>query len=177
MSRPQSRSEVPWSKRREIPDRQITDAADQYAEACQLLLAQPNGVLLPLINSAAHSIELYLKSLSAERIYTTDITMPEASVVTAYPSVVDHQFKPLFNAIPDDVRMMLIKAYDAKLRFELNEDFLVALERFDGAFSASRYPFEPDVNVSEFDLQSLVYMAKFMREFVHSLPPREQITW
>ena len=129
-NRPQSRSDVPWSKRREIPDRQIVGAADQYEKACRLLLAQPpeSGVVLPLINSAALSIELYLKSLSAERIYTRDIMMPEASAVTAYASVADHSLRPLFKAISDDVREMLIEAYDENLRLELNEDFLVALE-------------------------------------------------
>ena len=82
--------------------------------------------MLPLKNSAAVSIELYLKSLSAERIYTPDTMMPKASVVTAYASIAGHLLKPLFEAISDDVRAMLIEAYDAKFRLELNEDFLVA---------------------------------------------------
>ena len=34
---------------------------------------------------------------------------------------------------------------------------------------------EPGVNVSEYDPQSLVCMAKFLREFVHALPPKEMI--
>jgi hypothetical protein len=47
-------------------------------------------------------------------------------VVTAYASIAGHLLKPLFEAISDDVRAMLIEAYDAKFRLELNEDFLVA---------------------------------------------------
>ncbi len=47
--RPQSRGNVPWSKRQEIPDAQVLDAADQYEEARKLLAKQPpgSGVLLP----------------------------------------------------------------------------------------------------------------------------------
>lgn len=174
-NRPQSRSDAPWSKRQQIPDLQIVDAADQYEKVCRLLLAQPpgSGVVLPLINSAAVSIELYLKSLSAERIYTRDTLMPKASVVTACASVSGHVLEPLFKGISDDVRTKLIEAYDAKPRF--SEDFLVALKKLDGAFSASRYPFEPGVDASKYDLQFLVCMAKFLREFVRALPPREKI--
>jgi hypothetical protein len=174
-SRPQSRSDTPWSKRWQIPDRQIAGVADQYEKACRVLRAQPpgSGVALPLMNSAAISIELYLKSLCAERIYMQDTMMPEASVVTAYASVAGHLLTPLFEAIYDDVRSKLIEAYEAKCRLELNEDFLVALKRLDGAFSASRYPFESGKNVSGYKLQSLACMANFLREFVHALPPEE----
>ena len=178
-NRPQSRSDVPWSKRWQIPDCQIVDAPDQYEEAFRLLLAQPpgSGVVLPLVNSAAVSIELYLKSLSAERIYTADAMMREGSVVTAYASIAGHSLKPLFEAIVDEVRAKLIEAYDAKLRFELKDDFVTALTRFDGAFSASRYPFEPNVNISGYNLQSLASIAKFLREFVRALPPKEMLEW
>jgi hypothetical protein len=171
--RPQSRFDARRSRRRQIPEGQIVGAADQYEKACQLLLAQPpgSGVVLPLKNSAAVSIELYLKSLSAERIYTAHPLIRDVSVVTASASVTKHHLKTLFDAITDDVRTKLIETYDAKPHF--NGDFLVALERLDGAFSASRYPFEQDVN--EYDLQSLVCMAQFLREFVHALPTKEMI--
>jgi hypothetical protein len=120
--------------------------------------------------------------------------MRDVSVVTASASVANHVLTALFKAIPDDIRTKLIDAYGEKPRFKLNEDFLVALERLDGAFSASRYPFEPDKNdhpcrtiktakakpdnrtgVSKYDPQSLVCMAEFLREFVHALPPMEMI--
>jgi hypothetical protein len=173
-SRPQSRPDVPWSKRWQIPDRQIVDVADQYEKACRLLLPE-SGVLPPLINLAAVSIELYLKSLSAERIYTPHPLMPDVSVVTASASVANHTLTALFKAIFDDIRTKLIEAYRAKPCLKLSEDFLVALERLDGAFSASRYPFEPDKNVSKYDPQSLGSMAAFLRDFVHALPPMEMI--
>jgi hypothetical protein len=85
--RPKSRSDLHWKKQWQIPDQQIVDAADQYQDACELLAKKTplSGVLLPQMNAAAMSIELYLKSLSAERIYTPDMEMPEVSVVSSSP--------------------------------------------------------------------------------------------
>ena|ERR1051325_693676 len=63
-------SKTPWKKRREIPDPQVQDAAEQYDDARQLLQQQPpgSGVLLPLLNMAAVAVELFLKSLSSELV-------------------------------------------------------------------------------------------------------------
>ena len=44
--RPQSRRDVPWSKRQEIPDPQILDAADQYEATRSLLAEQPPPIHL-----------------------------------------------------------------------------------------------------------------------------------
>jgi hypothetical protein len=57
-------------RRREIPDPQVRDAADQFEAARRILDAQPPGagVLCPLMNTAAVAIELYLKCLSAEKV-------------------------------------------------------------------------------------------------------------
>src|SRR5690349_8739778 len=84
-----SRRDVPWSKRQEIPDPQVLDAADQYEEARKLLAKQPpgSGLLLPLMNTAAVAVELYLKCLSAELIYIEDEHMPEVSRVYAAPTI------------------------------------------------------------------------------------------
>lgn len=171
------RPDLPWSKRWQVPDRQIVGVADQYESACRLLLEQPpgSGVQLPLMNLAVVSIELYLKSLSAERVYTSDAMMPEVSVVTARPSVAGHSLKSLFNAISDEVRVQIIIAYDEQLRFRLENDFLTELESLKGAFETSRYPYEPDKDARRYNRQSLVSIAKFLREFVHTLPPKEFI--
>ena len=98
----QNQSDVPWRKRQEIPDPQILDAADQYGEACKLLDEQPpgSGVLLPLMNTAAIAVELYLKCLSAELIYVEDDQMPEVSRVYAEPARREHNLLALLRAIP-----------------------------------------------------------------------------
>jgi hypothetical protein len=87
--RPQSREDVPWSKRQEIPAPQVLDAADQYEKACKLLVEQPpgSGVLLPLTNTAAMAVELYLKCLFAELMHVEDELMPEVSRVYAAPAI------------------------------------------------------------------------------------------
>ena len=125
--RPQSRGDVPWSKRQEIPDLQVLDAADQYEEARKLLKEQPpgSGVLLPLMNTAAMAVELYLKCLSAELIYVEDEQMPEASRVYAAPAITSeqgHNLVALFNVIPSDVRCSLINAFDAEFGALWNKD-------------------------------------------------------
>jgi hypothetical protein len=70
-----SSSAQPWTKRQEIPDPQVRDAADQFEPARELLWAQGpgSGLLCPLMNNASIAIELYLKCLSAEKVYAADL--------------------------------------------------------------------------------------------------------
>lgn len=56
------RDDAPWTKRQEIPDPQVLDAADQYEEACRILAGQASGILFPLMNVASMAVELYLIS-------------------------------------------------------------------------------------------------------------------
>src|ERR1700730_5007627 len=119
--RPKSRSDLHWKKRRQIPDQQIVDAADQYQKASELLNEEPafSGILLPLVNTAAVSIELYLKSLNAERIYTPDKQNPEVSLVSSYPEKAGHSLSDLFDGIDQKLRDKMTAAYDAKLKKDL----------------------------------------------------------
>jgi hypothetical protein len=115
---PHTREDVPWSKRQEIPDPQVLDAADQYEDA-RKLLAKQRGVLLPLMNTAAMAVELYLKCLSAELIYIEDEYMPDVSRVYAAPTIAKgqgHGLVVLLNAMPKDIRGSLIEAFDAEFR-------------------------------------------------------------
>jgi hypothetical protein len=143
------------------------------------LLKQPpgSGVLLPLVNTAAISIELYLKSLSAERIYTADTDMPEISTVSAYAERTGHCLKTLFDAISEDIRIELTTAFDDELRPELNQDFVTALEKIEGALVVSRYPFEPTAAIADYSADHLAGIAKFLRSFVKSLPVESLIEW
>ena len=56
----------------EIPNYQVKDSADQYMKVWSILNELPpgSGVLLPLINTGVVAIELYLKCMSSEYIYT-----------------------------------------------------------------------------------------------------------
>jgi hypothetical protein len=177
--RPQSRSDVPWAKRREIPDQQIIDAANQYQDACELLSKEPpgSGLLLPLVNAAAVSIELYLKSLSAERIYTADVDMPDISIVSSRAERAIHTLRELFDKIPNQTRAQLIGAYDDRVRPQLKDDVTTALEGVSGAFLASRYPFETGANITKYSVLHLITLARFLRAFTNSMPVQELIEW
>lgn len=180
--RPQSRGDVPWSKRQEIPDPQVLDAADQYEEARKLLAEQPpgSGVLLPLMNTACMAMELYLKCLSAELIYVEDKLMLEASRVYAAPAITSkqgHGLVGLLNAMPLDVRLSLINAFDAELGPRWNKDLQSVLAELEGAFMATRYPFEHDIDITRYNLQHIMGLADFLGRFARSVQPTDRIEW
>ena len=180
--RPQSRGDVPWSKRQEIPDPQVLDAADQYEEARKLLAEQPpgSGVLLPLMNTAAMAVELYLKCLSAELIHVEDEQMPEVSRVYAAPAITSgpgHGLVALLNAMPPDVRHSLINAFDAELRTRWNKDLQSVLAELEGAFLATRYPFEHGIDITRYNLEHLMGLADFLGRFARSVPTMDCIEW
>ena len=173
--RPQSREDVPWSKRQEIPDPQVLDAANQYEEARKLLAEQPpgSGVLLPLMNTAAIAVELYLKCLSAELIHVEDEQMPEVSRVYAEPARRGHNLVALLDAMPPDVRCSLINAF----RSRWNKDLQRVLTELEGVFLATRYPFERGIDINRFNLESLMGLADFLDRFARSVPPTDRIEW
>jgi hypothetical protein len=106
-----------WKMRQEIPNSQIRDAAEQFMSAWKLLEKEPpmSGLLLPLVNTAALTIELYLKCLSSEVIYTPDDEMEGISIVTAEPPKIEgrhsHTLVEIFNKIPEDYQLEINQAY------------------------------------------------------------------
>lgn len=170
-----------WKSRREIPDPQVRGAADQYEAARELLSAQPpgSGVLLPLMNTAAVAIELYLKCLSAEKLHVPTGDASGCVKVHAAPVLAGrkgHELTALFDAIPDEVRGNLERAF-GKFQSATGDGCRDMLARCEGAFSASRYPFEAGSDPSSFDLSTLMRLSGFLREFVAGLEPRETIQW
>jgi hypothetical protein len=180
--RPQSREDISWSKRQGIPDPQVLDAAEQYEEACRLLAAQPpgSGVLLPLMNTAAMEVELYLKCLSAELIHVEDELMPEVSRVYAAPAITSgqgHGLVALLNVMPLDVCRALINAFDAELRARWNKDLQNVLAELEGAFLATRYPFEHGIDITRYNIEHLMGLADFLGRFARSVEPTDRIVW
>jgi hypothetical protein len=174
------RSDAQWSKRKEIPDAQIRDAADQYEQACRLLAGQPSGVLLPLMNVASMALELYLKALSAELIHVEDDLIPEVSRVYAAPAITGtqgHGLPGLLLAMPDDVRAALVEAFDAVLKPAWHIDLQTTLSALDGVLMASRYPFEHGTDITKYDLKQLVELTGFLARFVRTIPETDRITW
>ena len=176
----QSQSNVPWRKRQEIPDPQILDAADQYAEAHKLLeerSEQPDsGVLLPLMNTAAMAVELYLKCLSAEAIWVEDGLMPEMSRIYAAPER-GHDWVVLFKAMHPDIRGSLIKAFDAEFGARWKRDLRSLLGEFEKVLEETRYPFECGKDITRFDLMKLMELVDFLGRFARGLPWKKDIDW
>jgi len=174
-----SDSEQLWHKRQEIPDPQIRDAADQYEAARKILLDQPlaSGVLLPLINNATIAIELYLKSLSAQLVHTPIDNFPGLNLVTTKPSLKGHRLVALLDELPDALIQEIENAFARERDAVVIPSFKQALEECEGAFADSRYPFEPDADISAYPLAVLMLCSRFLAKFVSELRPSECIEW
>jgi len=152
---------LPRKKRRNFPDHQVRDAANQFDDARLLLEAQPpgSGLLLPLVNNAVVALELYLKSLGAIAVYTPS---PEVSIVTAEAEVKGHGLILILESIPDDVRHSLEEAYTARYTDRVLRD---DLKKCEGLFVASRYAFEGNGSDS-YPFVPLRNLCSFLRDFV-----------
>ena len=174
-----------WKSRKEIPNPQIRDAADQYDRARRILLDQPpgSGVLLPLMNTAAVAIELYLKCLSSEVVHVPDKGSLGGYLVYAEPVAKGsrgHRLVGLFDKIPDDVRRDLANAFEDRNQ-SCSKCLRDTLGEFEGSFSATRYPFEPgntlDQKRRDGDLRRLMSVSDFLGMFTLNMKPRENIHW
>ena len=174
-----------WRSRREIPNPQIKDVADQYDQARLILSTQPpgTGVLLPLMNAAAMAIELYLKCLAGEVVHVAEkdglmIGIPEideieSDRVYAQASTGGHNFRKILCAIDENTRSLLKTNYVKVTGSEFKRD-LIAI---DDALVVTRYPFEPDNGLERISLKTLMAISGFLRHFVASLETKETIQW
>ena len=171
------KSQQEWKSRKEIPNRQIKDVADQYDTGRRILLDLPpgSGVVWPLLNASAVAIELYLKCLSAEVIHTPLEDDLGTHIVSAEAIANSHHLVSLFDAIPDEVRCNLTKAFE-KSNDTCSKCFRDALGALKGVLEYSRYPYEPARHL-EPDIPKIMWISAFLHEFVDSLEPREWIEW
>jgi hypothetical protein len=174
-----SLNKPPWKKRREIPDPQVRDAADQYDNARQLLQQQPpgSGVLLPLLNTAAIAIELFLKSLSSELIHVPVANFNGLSIVHARPELKHHKLVELFDNIPGDIRSQMETSFANDTSAQAGTTLRDMLATYESLFAASRYPFEPDFDLKKYSLNPLMELSMFLRTFVADLKPTDRIEW
>lgn len=162
--------------RQEIPDCQVKDAADQYMNALILLNKMPpmSGVLLPLINTAAIAIELYLKSLSSEVIHTPQENMENMYIVTAKPQQFGHGLVSILKKIPEDYVAEINQIY-ASLHNHDSRNFKAVLDSLEGAFMQSRYPFEKGADISKYSLKDIKNVSQFLSDYVNGLEVKETI--
>ena len=162
-----------WSNRREIPNTQIKDSADQYESARQILHRQPpgSGVLLPLMNVAAMAIELYLKSLIAEVIHVQE---PDDSGWSRVHALAEgrHGYNSILLKIDSDIRHVL----ESSFRAETGESLKDNLNRVEGALVESRYSYEYGSDGLP-TLGDLMDLSDFLSRFVSRIEPRESIQW
>jgi hypothetical protein len=172
-----------WKKRMKIPDPQVLDAAKQYDDARQSLLQARCG-LLPLLNTAAVAVELFLKSLSFETIHVPvddPLGPPGLSIVYAAAPQrgKTHDLAPLFDIIPDDIRDRLEISFAKDPlsggRMRLRD----VLARYESLFEKSRYPFEQDAAIllQTLSIDHLMLLSSFLRGFVISLQATDRIWW
>ena len=174
-----------WERRREIPNPQIKDVADQYEQARLILSTQPpgTGVLLPLMNAATMAIELYLKCLAGEVVHVREedglktgipeIDEIQSDRVYAQANTGGHNFGKILCAIDEDVRCRMESIYVNATGRELNHD----LRTIDDALVVTRYPYEPNNDLKRISLKSLMSISEFLRYFVASLEPKATIQW
>ena len=137
----------------EIPNQQILEGAKYYRRAHETLdQSGSDWVLLPAIHCAAIAMELYLKSLCGQSVYTPSPFVQDVDIVTA-ASPYGHRLPSLHDKVPKDFQDKLDKeafAYE-RLRSYLeqrtagvvtNGFFRDVLDKLDGRlFMPSRYPY------------------------------------
>lgn len=166
-----------WNSRREIPDSQIKDAADQYEAARQFLsaLRPGSGVLLPLMNASTVAIELYLKCMSSEQVHVPMSDGSEGCMVHSDPAR-GHVLVDLIDKIPEDVRRDLAQTF-GRDHPEASKGLRGMLASIEGAFIATRYPFEAGTNISDIGFRELMLLSRFLHKYVAGLDPKETIQW
>jgi hypothetical protein len=141
-----------------------------------MLAQQPgSGLLLPLMNAAAIAIELYLKCLSAEKVYTE--AGRGRSKVSAKPAMRCHVLTKLLGKVGGDVEHQLDHAFRAEPSAFHDLSFRDALKRCEGVFEESRYPFEPNGDLSKYPLDLLMACSAFLQQFVAELQAEETIQY
>jgi hypothetical protein len=131
------------------------------------------------MNTAAVAIELYLKCLSAEKLHVPTGDVSGCVTVHAAPVLAGrkgHELAALFDEVPDEVRDDLERAF-RKFNSATGDSCRDMLAQCEGAFAASRYPFEAGSHLSSFDLSTLMRLSEFLHKFVAGLEPRETIQW
>ena len=165
-----------WHRRQEIPDPLIRDAADQFESARKLLWMQPpgSGLLYPLMNTATVAIELYLRCLSAEKVYSDSaVRWPTRS---GKPAILrSHVLTTLHDGLDSDLQHELDRTFRDELSTFGGLSFRDALSQFEGAFHESRYPFEPDSDTSKHPLGLLMNCSNFLQQFVAQLQTKDKI--
>ena len=171
-----------WNSRREIPNPQVKDTADQYEQA-RLILSDQLGVVMPIMNVAGMAIELYLKCLAAEIIHipeddgirtgNPEIDDVKSSRVHALANTGGHNIRDILCEIEGNIRGQLESSYEAATKRKLQDD----ISKISDVLVISRYPYESENDFSSVDYKILMSLSAFLKHFVDRLEPTEVIRW
>ena len=174
-----------WKSRREIPNPQVKDTADQYEQARLILIKQPpgTGVVLPIMYVAGIAIELYLKCLAAEVIHVPE----DDGIRTGNPKIDDvkfyrvhalaktggHNLGEILCEIEGNIRGQLESSYKAETKRNLQDD----ISKISDVLVRSRYTYEFKNDPSDIDFPTLMSLSAFLKRFVDGLEPKNVFRW
>ncbi len=141
---------------REVPDGQILDAANDFLTAFSALAQSlpGGGVLYGALHCGAIAIELFLKAWTAEQV---EVPHDDGLGAMVFARAVDkgHALVARFNSAPVQFREAFGReCQSSEILRDLGEPVPV-LERFEGLFAASRYPFEPAHDIRRYSVEQV----------------------
>ena len=185
-----------------LPNPQIQGVALEYYHAFEVLAERHQhaleaghdpGFYLPLLNAAAITVELYLKSLAARDVYYPDgpptppQKQPEAETVKfgepyrrqAKPVQFGHKPAALLRKLPNPkarpkgnpIRRQLIAAFRSSSLSLQTNSFTELLKQYDDLFQYSRYAFEEGLFGRNYPLDPLSELVRFLHTFVEEMAP------
>lgn len=159
--------------KKQIPDPQVKDVADQFFDAAEILWIRESGVLIPAIINSVLAIELYLKSLNA---YSVIKSLEEygngvrGGLVTVEPETSRHELTKIFDVVEVPLRNEFETTYGQSRFFKPGSSFRDCLSRYDDVFVKVRYIYEDSSSFRRVDISELQQLMKLTRAVVESVP-------
>lgn len=156
---------------RELPNRRILAAANNFHDAAILLL-RVNSLTVPSVVNAVLALELYLKCLNAD-IHFDGESVKECGavvyeIVNVFANVKGHEPHKLFEALPQGARQFLNDSFSK--RFPLKDKNLESvLKNYQGVFVGWRYVFEG--NTKPLNLSELFEILSFLKTSTTEVVP------
>lgn len=171
MSASDSNKPVPFWLR-EVPNIQILETAESFHHAFEQLVRHPaEGTILPALHNAAIALELYLKSLSATEELVAREPGSDAGLLYA-KTPTNHQLADLWATARDDAKAFIQQEADQQPRLREFESVADALQHFQPAFVATRYPYEFGRDVSFIRIDVIASLLDALNHAIRRLPVR-----
>jgi len=138
------------------PNKEIYKHALQYhflANAARLSDCELKGMTTAYVSIQVFSIELMLKSLSADSFRELELSVGDVNLYKTgeKSTMTGHLLSTLFRKLPDDIKSELRERCDMKCYNAVGMEFVGFLEKFNSAFIEGRYIFEDPVDMARFN--------------------------